>query len=104
MRAAVYRGPGILQIEEVPVPEVARGDSLSGSVASEVFTVAVGTLALLTGKPQPARADIDSPLVPEWLRPVLRQGMEPDAQKRYQTPAKFKAALERARKAPAGGR
>ena len=28
MRAAVYRGPGILQIEEVPVPEVARGEML----------------------------------------------------------------------------
>jgi L-iditol 2-dehydrogenase len=28
MRAAVYRGPGILQIEEVPVPEAARGEML----------------------------------------------------------------------------
>ncbi len=28
MRAAVYRGPGILQIEEVPVPEVAHGEML----------------------------------------------------------------------------
>ena len=28
MRAAVYRGPGILQIEQVPVPEVARGEML----------------------------------------------------------------------------
>jgi L-iditol 2-dehydrogenase len=28
MRAAVYRGPGILRIEQVPVPEVARGEML----------------------------------------------------------------------------
>jgi L-iditol 2-dehydrogenase len=28
MRAAVYRGPGLLQIEEVPVPDVARGEML----------------------------------------------------------------------------
>jgi len=28
MRAAVYRGPGILQIEDVPVPEVGRGEML----------------------------------------------------------------------------
>jgi len=28
MRAAVYRGPGILRIEEVPVPEVGRGEML----------------------------------------------------------------------------
>ena len=28
MRAAVYRGPGILQVEDVPVPEVARGEML----------------------------------------------------------------------------
>ena len=28
MRAAVYRGPGILRVEEVPVPDVARGEML----------------------------------------------------------------------------
>jgi len=28
MRAAVYRGPGILRLEEVPVPEVQRGEML----------------------------------------------------------------------------
>ena len=28
MRAAVYRGPGVLRIEDVPVPEVSRGEML----------------------------------------------------------------------------
>lgn len=80
-------------------PEVVNGSSLAGSVASDVFTVAVGIVAMLTGKRDPTPADLSSPEIPDWLRPVLAKGMEPDPLKRYATPAEFKSALQLAHSA-----
>lgn len=79
-------------------PEQMNGDAVG--VQTDVFATCLVAFELLTGYPfraPEAHAGLETPLVPEWIRLVLRRGLQPNPINRYQNMLALKAAFERAK-------